>query len=408
MEDLPKIVRDRLAAPPPDDHPDADLLTAFSENSLVPRERAAVIRHLAVCAICREITSLALPREDQAFAVAVGMAASPPPSLAAPPRGLNLRWAALAICMVMVAAATWFVRRSSLKNVAVLPAGVMSSAKGPEVKANEVQMARARDEAAPLEHAQPATRPEPKQSAGAAKAVAKSPEAMVLSTPAKETASASDSANSARMASGAGAASSPAPESDLDRALEKTQVAAAQAVEPPPAAPLSSRSARTAQASIPASAPALARQKREASLEEKDKKSVVAGAVIAGDQAVSTLALTHLNAFTRWTLSDGKLRRSTDAGTSWEVIPIDQNATFRALSVRGEELWVGGKKGVLYHSPDNGAHWVRVMPSAGEESITEDIVRLEFADADHGKLITPHSQWTTNNCGATWQRQPQR
>ena len=99
----------------------------------------------------------------------------------------------------------------------------------------------------------------------------------------------------------------------------------------------------------------------------------------------------------RWTLSDGKLRRSTDAGVNWEIVPIDQNSVFRALSVLGEELWVGGKNGVLYHSPDNGKHWVHVVPTAGEELLTEDIVRLEFADADHGKLITPHSEWTTEN-----------
>ena len=49
---------------------------------------------------------------------------------------------------------------------------------------------------------------------------------------------------------------------------------------------------------------------------------------------------------------------------NWEIVPIDQNSVFRALSVLGEELWVGGKNGVLYHSPDNGKHWVHVVPTA--------------------------------------------
>ena len=86
MEDLPKIVRDRLAAPAPGDHPDADLLTALAKTRSVRRERAAIVRHFAVCSFCREVNSLAQPEEEKAFAVAAGMSAAPPLALARAPR----------------------------------------------------------------------------------------------------------------------------------------------------------------------------------------------------------------------------------------------------------------------------------------------------------------------------------
>lgn len=62
MQSVPKIVRDRLqAVQPAGNHPDADLLTAFAEQSLPEVERATVLDHLARCADCRDVVALALP-----------------------------------------------------------------------------------------------------------------------------------------------------------------------------------------------------------------------------------------------------------------------------------------------------------------------------------------------------------
>jgi hypothetical protein len=393
MEDLPKIVRDRLAAPAPSDHPDADLLTAFSESSLAPRERAEVMRHLAACSVCREVTSLALPQEEHAFAAAVGMAASLPLALARAPRSFNLRWGALAAVAVIVAGATWILRPSH-RDVSALPPQEVSSAKG-DRKLDEIQLAQATEESSQLRRQEQTTAPEQKPHTSSA--FKRLPEPAAAS-PTREVASTS----SGRTALGDKTVVPP-PVGEFDRALAKVQAPAAPSPERQPGASIIG-SAKTAQVTNAASSPALARQEREAQSETKDKKTFAAAEVATGAGAGVALDSTLLNSFMRWTLSDGRLRRSTDAGVNWEVVPIDQNSVFRALSVLGEELWVGGKKGVLFHSPDNGKHWVHVVPTAGEELLTEDIVRLEFADADHGKLITPHSEWSTENCGATWHR----
>jgi hypothetical protein len=67
MHNVPQIVRQRLeAAPSPAIHPDADLLTAFAEQSLPGSERAVVLDHLARCGDCREVVALALPPSKSA------------------------------------------------------------------------------------------------------------------------------------------------------------------------------------------------------------------------------------------------------------------------------------------------------------------------------------------------------
>jgi Photosynthesis system II assembly factor YCF48 len=69
MQNVPKIVRDRLQRPgsaAAESHPDADLLTAFAEHSLASGERDHVLQHLAQCGDCREIVHLALPASEVA------------------------------------------------------------------------------------------------------------------------------------------------------------------------------------------------------------------------------------------------------------------------------------------------------------------------------------------------------
>ncbi|MGA2857098.1 MAG: YCF48-related protein [Candidatus Sulfotelmatobacter sp.] len=84
MQKVPKIVRERLkAAPAPAPHPDADVLTAFTERSLPEHERGVVLEHLARCGDCRDVVALALPEPEAMQTVF------------APARGGWLAWPAL-------------------------------------------------------------------------------------------------------------------------------------------------------------------------------------------------------------------------------------------------------------------------------------------------------------------------
>src|ERR1700729_1785507 len=70
MKDVPKIVMKRLQeTAAAEAHPDADVLTAFAEQSLSEAERTGVMEHLARCNDCREVVTLALPASE-AVAVA--------------------------------------------------------------------------------------------------------------------------------------------------------------------------------------------------------------------------------------------------------------------------------------------------------------------------------------------------
>ncbi len=62
---LPQFVVSRLAQTPvPEAHPDAELLTAFSEGALSSGERAEVTAHLAACAHCRACLALAFGTQE--------------------------------------------------------------------------------------------------------------------------------------------------------------------------------------------------------------------------------------------------------------------------------------------------------------------------------------------------------
>src|SRR3954449_2276939 len=100
MEQLPKIVGQRLQAVSAGTHPDANLLAAFAEKSLLPREQASVLEHLAACTACREVVAFAQPEE-----ILQHVAAAPAAARSMEHRSWfqgAVRWAALAACVVVV------------------------------------------------------------------------------------------------------------------------------------------------------------------------------------------------------------------------------------------------------------------------------------------------------------------
>ena len=109
----------------------------------------------------------------------------------------------------------------------------------------------------------------------------------------------------------------------------------------------------------------------------------------------------------RWTISpQGKLQRSADQGKTWQDVPVAGHTKFRAVSVLGLDLWVGGDAGLLYHSRDGGVIWTQVKPAYQGHTLGGDIVRVDFPDPQHGQLTTAaHQVWTTSDAGLTWQKQ---
>ena len=104
--------------------------------------------------------------------------------------------------------------------------------------------------------------------------------------------------------------------------------------------------------------------------------------------------------------SEGMLQRSLDLGRSWQTVQVASQASFRALAASGKDIWVGGSKGALYHSTDAGQHWAQVRPVAAGQTLSDDIVGVEFPDSLHGKLTTASKEiWTTEDGGQIWFKQ---
>jgi hypothetical protein len=450
MEQLPQIVRQRLRTKGEGGvHPDPNLLTAFAENLLSELERASVQGHLANCADCREIVTLALPQMELEGVAAAAVA---PPIHAPWFFRPGLRWGALAAC-ALVAGAGFLYYHASEKRVSLV--ALQKSAPAPVA-----QPLAEKDQAAGFEDQVVARADQKEESAAPARDKHTDEEKIALS------AAPPSPALKQRMASNSVATKS---SENGERKKMAAAVALATsgklgesiAVEPQPdlsktdvsktkTEPLFSAKSKNPQPMFDGRVESQGREQGQTSVDEihgtaiagalpsapaENKPVVTNGRAQAASlpplqapgglraDAAATRPPANSSATSRnyamvrqaaagpitprWTISsDGTmLLRSLDAGRTWQPIPVGNSVVFRAIAALGSEVWVGGVHAALYHSSDTGQHWVQVRPSAGGESLAADIVRVEFPDLLHGTLTTANGRvWTTSDGGQTWQQ----
>lgn len=431
MNELPKIVRARLSTAPTGDHPDPDLLAAFAEQALPDRERCVVLSHLSHCADCRDILALATP----ALKIA-------PPSRKTVRRGSwftwpALRWGAVAACVVIVGSAVLMKRDLMMKQ---------------ELKAAAVQnhspSTYLAKEAAQEPPAQSTEQLRPQASASMAEKVANG--ALTPPTPIKD-----EDKKQPMAALPPSRKISAEFHKDLTTFRAGTAVAGirsdAQAWQSAPqstneagkgipavgrkVADLTTVPRVSDTIEVQAEAPALqtnsaavvdSEQKHEALGKAKPPSGAMFDALVpappaaapSSNQGVAAKEITsklsrersssYLAPVSRWTISsDGQLQHSVDSGKSWQPVVVADNATFRALSANGPDLWVGGSSGLLYHSTDSGGHWAQVKPVSTDAKLTTDIAAIAFTDVLHGKITTSTGEvWLTDDAGQTWRKQP--
>ena len=100
-----------------------------------------------------------------------------------------------------------------------------------------------------------------------------------------------------------------------------------------------------------------------------------------------------------WRVSpNGDVQRSLDSGKAWQIVSVAEGSSFRAITAVGNDIWVGGNAGTLYHSADAGQSWTKIDPVS-----SDDITHLEFSDPQNGLLNTANGQiWSTSDGGRTW------
>lgn len=434
MTNVPQIVRDRLKAAPPVEHPDANLLTAFAESSLSGHERTTVLHHLSRCADCREVVVLALPATE-----AVQPTSSP--KRISWPTWPALRWGLVAAGVVAVASVGVVryqhenrAQTASLKAVATearndVPVPPASSADASKATSHAAYPAP--NAPAPRERRQePAAPAEAKRTllmnpaiggavlgqrvASLPQAQAPTPASPVLvgQQPARSKDFQVPAANEVVEVTGA----------NVQTEIAENRTAPTQALDLNEPAVAKSKNAEAPQAASAGAAAAA------------PSPNPSAGAQVAEAQ------MKIMQSPARWTISGtGALQRSFDQGQTWQDVNVAANAmsvdtfyfkqetaevsakpaakqslkkgaaapmTFRAVTANGLDVWAGGPQGALYHSADNGNHWTRVVPTSSGLVLSGDIVALDFPDPQHGKVTTSTPEvWITTDAGQTWQKQ---
>ena len=373
MTEVPEIVRERLRRQATSvEHPDANLLSAFAEHTLTEPERVSVLDHLSRCADCRQILALSAPQLEQLLAPAAARSRS----------GVKLSW--------------W---RSPVVHWGALTAAalVVLVAVGARMRLREGHSASApaiaKYEPAQQPTAETETAPVPtKQSA----------------TPAP----AAPPASTSKRAKAIGAGSE-----DKQATLRKkvpAEVTAQIAPVPPTSAP-SPTDASESSASTIISGEGAGRDQLKSSAPSA-MASGAAGGIVGGmvaapamkaakpAQRESAMLVKRPTLGQRWSVSEsGALQRSLDGGRSWNEIAVAGGVRFRALATVGQDVWAGGSGGALYHSTDNGEHWLLVPVQTNGRALSGDILRIEFADPKNGVVTASTGEtWTTSDGGATW------
>jgi hypothetical protein len=408
VNQFPESARRRMQAQSAGEHPDADLLTAFSEHSLTTVERQQVLSHLAVCSTCREVVVLAMPD-------------SVTPEVLAPARQSwfrwpMLRWTAVAATAVVVwAAVAVLVPRKQSRDVSVPVQQTASTTKpaeplpaAPVAKQNEaVATSNSRSEAKKSAVANKSESQQESRQLASADAQAKE-----KNQPPARDAKTADSQLVAGLRADHAAPSTEADTAKADKVADerfKDVPAAAEAGAKGAAGAIAGRTAQTRAAVVaqapppgPPPPPPAAQNAQVNALREGEmlsKVQVTAAAPMARAKSTDNFAPI------RWRVSStGAIEHSPD-GKTWEKTEIDPGVTFRAMSSNGPELWAGGSGGALFHSADAGRTWTRVKVSGEGMWVTDNITAVDFPSMRMGIVTTALGAiWTTQDGGATWQR----
>jgi photosynthesis system II assembly factor YCF48-like protein/putative zinc finger protein len=404
MENLPKLVSERLKTALPKVHPDPDLLTAFAEHSLKGQERTQVLEHLSACADCRDIVSLAQPQQEDIVAPVVKKSTW----VSFP----VLRWGTAAALVVIVGGAV-LLREQHRFAAAPTVSKIQSQPQPPPVPKSDAALYRAdKDQVLNDRQEQVVTAKKelkkPAETRNEMVALSKSNVPGKPQVNDRKVSIPADlplvSANVAASESGAQAAPTvPAPTGKLDAENSQPSASvpsASQSVEVTAAAPMiTANEVEVSKAKEP-----LPKVDKDSGLPPEAVHSIGARAA-STKQAIGGYVVPATSSFPRWTISpDGTLQRSIDSGKTWENVVVE-NQIFRAVATVGADVWAGGSSGLLYHSSDAGQQWTRIKPSAHGTSLTDDIARIEFTDHQHGKLTTTAGKaWSTSDAGQTWKK----
>jgi hypothetical protein len=447
MNKLPNIVRARLSAVEAGDHPDPDLLTAFAEQALAEQERSKVLAHLSRCCDCREVLAVAMPSlASAALATASSIDTGRRRSWFS---GLAVRWGVAAACVVIVGSAVLMKRdvlmkpaartaalqqdqaltyssdKANKKDFTVLPEPQPPS---PSALVRDEERATGALSSSTRMQAQLSTRMQDQKKALTSNLMLPAAPPSLPGRMRPELAQSPTGGGIGGAASVGSLASTPKPNATPANESLNLPSSNGRNIATPPA-PSKPAIQITQEVQVTAAAPVMeadmaeAREKQELPGKAKAPSGVTTydafaapsqdsnGQMVTTKEAARKAEMKRVETLrppvARWTISsDGQLQHSIDSGKTWQPVVVAENATFRALSANGPDLWVGGASGLLYHSTDAGAHWTQVKPATADATLTADIAAIEFIDVHQGKITTSTGEvWITTDGGQSWRKQ---
>lgn len=393
--------------PAASEHPDADLLAAFSEHTLTAHEREQVVSHLAVCTNCREIVSLTTLPLVQPVPEPVRR------------RGVwewsAFHWGAVAAAAAVVAIAVFLgapakhsrtpmTDEAAVERAVTQPAVTSQSSGKPEAEAkvaNETPAPPVRRHQylqekvrmeKPRTDLKESTPPQAPIVAGATKSLAEDRKLVPPITPGAQT----------RYSVLSKAA--PAPSTSRDELANKKQVASANLPsEYRKADEFEEKDAAREMAVRSAGAAPAANVNSDMTANSMVPAQRAKGQFTASYQLVAPIRSSATG--TQWQITnDGSLQRSFSYGGTWENMLPDRK--FRAVAVVRDHIWAGGDNGLLFYSADNGRTWSLMNVRDASGALTGNVLGLHFSDENNGSLNTSTGNtWSTSDGGQTWHKQ---
>ena len=371
--------RELAALAPVGEHPDADVLTAFAEGSLLERERQSLLAHLASCAECREVLSLCAIEEHQpAHEFELVVAAAAAPMAATPPKPKRqtrpwLPWVAVAAGIVIVSGVALRYEENRLTQQRL--------AAQQEVKANA---------APPLVQTPSAVQ---------------SPPAVQAPPPVNQPASAADSLKAAPKKTQEASALDSVEVAPANEGQPEVQMSASagaiheerQATPPQlqlPASPVAGKTASDQTIVVNSAQTAELRSARQLSKTSAFANKVTSNALAAAPAA--GLARPH------WRINDQGQPERAFGESSWQPVLPEEKSKMRVLSVANGEVWVGGENDRVYRSRDEGTTWLPILLPAKSGS-PHTIIHIRFEAKNTGTIeAADGTTWNSEDGGTTW------
>jgi len=382
------LLKELAQATPSGTHPDADMLTAFAEGTLLQREKQEILVHLASCADCREI-------------LAVTTASSPVP--ASGPAAVHLRperrsmriwlpWAGLATALIVVSVSVLLYQQRAARQATSTIAKDTGGQAPPLLATPSVQQAPAVDQKTqarrdeldrPAKKAQGAAAAAPPPSLAAPQSEPSvNLDAREKSSQQTQQQTQNNEALQNQVASQSGGRNQ---QQALDAETAGNRMEQAKNAQKD----LQSNQEVSQSNANPAPAQSTMKNSAAAFVQEEPQREM-AKAAIGG----LVRPHWHINAA-------GRPERSFGNGI-WQPVLPQETATMRVISVFAGQVWIGGDHARLYRSADDGAVWTQVtLPE--KNGADHAIVHVRFEAP--GTITVETSDgitWTSHDNGATW------